>query len=273
MQRSHLIQDTVGTHRHRGCVPRAFTLVELLVVVGIIGVLLGLTLTSITTFRTAADKTACASNLRQIGIAVIAFAGDHRGKFPPNNSASCSYWPYIFGDWGNSDSNSTFASTSDFYANYLKESRNVYYCRAGLRWQTAPGSSMGDVSESYKTFPKRNTATSQWIVCTNYCYFAGTNEAGTNDRGGPRSLQLAKPNDTILADVMRFNSAAPYITGTLRWNHFGKNYRSGSNSLGENSGGNLFKADGHMSWIGGVATSLANRRLMRGDNTRSYCVE
>lgn len=42
---------------------------------------------------------------------------------------------------------------------------------------------------------------------------------------------------------------------------------------GSNSGGNQFKADGHVSWIGSVATPLANRRLMRGDNTRSYCVE
>lgn len=63
-------------------VKRGFSLVELLVVIGIIAILVAILLPAVNAAREAARRTACRNNLRQIGIALNSFHSA-RSKFPP----------------------------------------------------------------------------------------------------------------------------------------------------------------------------------------------
>jgi prepilin-type N-terminal cleavage/methylation domain-containing protein/prepilin-type processing-associated H-X9-DG protein len=76
---------------------KGFTLVELLVVMAIIAILIAMLLPALSRARLQAKSVACQSNMRQVGQALLIYAGNWRGwLYPPERGATSAYadrWP------------------------------------------------------------------------------------------------------------------------------------------------------------------------------------
>jgi len=94
-----------------------FTLVELLVVIGIIAVLVALLLPALTRARAQAIRVQCAANIRQLCQLTIEYASDYGGHYPDLHNSTFT--------WGKVDS--AYVSASGYWTGYpMPANDNVY---------------------------------------------------------------------------------------------------------------------------------------------------
>jgi prepilin-type N-terminal cleavage/methylation domain-containing protein/prepilin-type processing-associated H-X9-DG protein len=113
--------------------PRAFTLVELLVVIGIIGLLIGILLPTLSRARAASNRTACAAQLRDIGHAFTMYMNDSRNKLPRVNTMPSMVPPPADNP----------PSAVQVLQPYIKGATNVWRCPADIIRKPSPGSPAG----------------------------------------------------------------------------------------------------------------------------------
>ena len=123
-----------------------FTLVELLVVIGIIAILLSILIPSVNLVRKRANRTACASNLRQLGQFFQMYLQDSKNKLPLVNTMPSAQPPV-----------NTGPSIVKLLEPYVKTSVRVYECPADTIITDVPGTPTG-----YTTYYKREQSSYQY---------------------------------------------------------------------------------------------------------------
>ena len=99
----------------RGSRRGAFTLVELLVVIGIIAILIAILLPSLNAAREKAKRVSCANNIRTFGQAVTLYANQNKGKVPMHRGGANWLWDLSY-------------DSRDWLVDVAKIPREMFYC-------------------------------------------------------------------------------------------------------------------------------------------------
>jgi prepilin-type N-terminal cleavage/methylation domain-containing protein len=123
---------------HHSSRSRAFTLVELLIVIGIIAVLIGILLPVLGKARESARRAQCLANQKQIAQSVLLYA--HQHKTLPGPAAACVFDPALTDDSQPAILNNYYTartlSHKDLLQRFLK-SREIWFCPSSSDLRTA----------------------------------------------------------------------------------------------------------------------------------------
>ncbi|HYE21609.1 MAG TPA: prepilin-type N-terminal cleavage/methylation domain-containing protein [Tepidisphaeraceae bacterium] len=167
--------------------PRAFTLVELLVVIGIIALLISILLPALSKARESANTTKCLSNLRQIAQAAELYAGDNKGVVIPYQNELQDHWSWIMLNAQYITGAKT--ATNGGYSS-APETGSIFFCPSGnsdvvsidLNSNKTVPSNRANDDRAHMAYPHKSSTSNEW---THVWYGMNADEGTGMQKGTP----------------------------------------------------------------------------------------